>query len=408
LGWFSFRARVYRFCFKMRIGFFSWETKNSVPVGGVAEVVTYLAKALAKQGHEVHVFTRIGQGQAEHELIDGVHEHRCISPGCEDFIEYMDHVCDSMVSCFHYVENKFGKFDVLHAHDWHVVNAMANLKKNNNRDFVWTCHSTEYGRNGNNNYDNWFSGRVRYREWLGGFLSKKITTVSYGMRGELSGQYQVPQDKINVVYNGVNANDYEGKIDAGRIKERYGIWALDPVVLFMGRMCYQKGPDLLVEAIPDVLSYRDDTQFIFAGGGQDMIDHVNGRARYLGVGDNIHTLGYVGDSNEKHNLFKSCDMVCVPSRNEPFGIITLEAWAAAKPVVATDTGGPRELIENFYNGIKVYQQPDSIAWGIKYLLGDPTGESIRRMGENAKKTVRDYTWSQIAKNYVDVYDTLQD
>jgi len=387
----------------MRIGFFTWETKNSVPVGGVAEVVTYLSQALAQLGHEVHVFTRIGHGQPEHEVINGVHEHRCISPGCSDFIEYMDHVCDSMVSCFHYAEQKYGKFDVLHAHDWHVVNAMANIKKNKGYEFVWTCHSTEWGRNGNNNYDNWFSGRVRYREWLGGYLSKVTTTVSYAMKDELHNQYQVPRDKVEVLYNGVNASEFNGKIDPGRIKERYGIWPLDPVVLFVGRMCHQKGPDLLLEAVPDVLSMRNDTHFIFAGDGPNMIDHINGRAGYLGVGEHVHTIGYV-QNEDKHKLFKACDMVCVPSRNEPFGIITLEAWAAAKPVVATNVGGPREIIENFYNGIKVYQHPESIAWGIKYLFGDPTGMSIRRMGRNGKNSVKEYTWEEIAKKYLETYD----
>ncbi|MFH1125492.1 MAG: glycosyltransferase family 4 protein, partial [Candidatus Altiarchaeota archaeon] len=115
--------------------------------------------------------------------------------------------------------------------------------------------------------------------------------------------------------------------------------------------------------------------------------------------------GYV-HSMEKYNLFKSCDIVCVPSRNEPFGIITLEAWASSKPVVATDTGGPRELIQNFYNGIKVYQTPESIAWGLKYLLGDPTGESIRLMGENARKSVREFTWNQAAKKYTKLYENF--
>lgn len=389
----------------MRIGFFSWETKHSVPVGGVAEVVSNLAQALAKQGHEVHVFTRMGHGQPEHELINDYYEHRCVSPGCEDFIEYMDHMCDSMVSCFHHVEGRYGKFDVLHGHDWHVVNALANLKNHKGYDFVWTCHSTELGRNGNSYQDNWFSGRVRHREWLGGYLSKLVTTVSYSMKDELMREYQIPGDKIEVNYNGINASEFEGKIDPGRVKERYGIWPLDPVVLFMGRMCHQKGPDLLLEAVPDVLSFRNDTQFVFAGGGDSMINHINGRSHWLGVDGKVHTLGYVSEE-EKHELFKSCDMVCIPSRNEPFGIITLEAWASSKPVVATDIGGPREIVRNFYNGIKVDQHPSSIAWGIKYLLGDPTGESIRRMGDNAKRSVRDFTWSHIAKKYVSLYDGM--
>ncbi len=389
----------------MRIGFFTWESKYSVPVGGVAEVVSNLAEILAKMGHEVHVFTRIGGWQPEHELVNGVHEHRCVTPGSEDFIEYLDHMCDSMVSCFYHVERQYGRFDILHAHDWHVVNAMANLKKNRGYDFIWTCHSTEYGRNGNTHQDNWFSARVRHREWLGGYLAKKVTTVSYVMKDEIAREYQIPRDKIGVIYNGIYEDEFDGEIDAGKIKEKYGIWPLDPVVLFMGRMCHQKGPDILLEAVPNVISQRSDAHFIFAGGGDDMINHINGRAQYLGVNHNVHTVGYVA-GGQKVDLFKSCDMVCVPSRNEPFGIITLEAWAAHKPVVATDVGGPREIIQNFYNGIKVYGEPTSIAWGINYLLGDQSGDNIRRMGENAKKTVKDFTWRQIARKYIRLYDEL--
>lgn len=386
----------------MRIAFFSWETLNSIPVGGVAAVVSQVAESLAKLGHEVHVFTRLGAGQPEHEEINGVFEHRCISPGSEDFIEYMDHVCDSMVSCYHQVKSQVGEFDVLHAHDWHVVNAVANIFHNTGKYFVWTAHSTEWGRNGNSFNDNWFSARVSHREWMGGYLSKAVTTVSYTMKGELEHIYQIPEGKIHVIYNGVDLDKFVGEVDAGRVKERFGIWPLDPVVLFLGRMCHQKGPDLLLEAIPEVLSFRGDVKFVFAGGGDDMIGHIIGRSRYLGVDGSMRVLGYVSDEN-RVNLFKAADVVCIPSRNEPFGIITLEVWACGKAVVAADVGGPSEIIDNFRTGIKVYLTPESIAWGLKYLFGDPTGESIRQMGAEARKEVKKYDWKELAKQYVAVY-----
>ena len=389
----------------MRIGLFSWETKNSVSVGGVAEVVSNLGEALSELGHEVHTFTRIGANQPEHELTNGVMEHRCVSQGSDDFVEYMDGVCDSMAACLDYVEEEHGKLDVLHAHDWHVVNALANIKHNTGREFVWTCHSTEFGRNGNNHYDNWFSCRIRHREWLGGYLAKAVTTVSYGMRDEIGNEYNIPKEKVDVIYNGIKAGELSKPINAGRVKERYGIHPLAPVVLFVGRMCNQKGPDLLLEAVPHILSARGDAHFIFAGGGESMMDHIRGRAHWLGVGEKVHVLGYVS-TEDKEDLLRACDLVCAPSRNEPFGIVTLEAWAAGKPVVASDVGGPREIIKNMENGIKVYPTPESIAWGIKELLCDPSGEKIRRMSENAKKSAAEYSWPEIAKKYVQVYERV--
>jgi len=383
----------------MRIGIFSWESLNSIPVGGVAVHVTELAKALSRLGHEVHVFTRIGDGQKEYEIIDGVYEHRCISPGCDDFIEHMDHVCDSMVSCFHYVENKFGKFNILHAHDWHTVNALANIKNHRGYPFVWTCHSTEYGRNGNNFNPSWFSARIRHREWLGGYISSWVITVSNTMKYEIMREYQTPDWKIDVIYNGINLEKYNGTLDAGRIKEKYGVWPLDPVILFVGRMSYQKGPDLLVEAIPNVLNEHPEARFIFVGSG-GMIDHVNGRSWWLGIQDKIRVLGYVPE-NELLNLYKACDFVCIPSRNEPFGIVTLEAWASGKPVVGTDVGGMSEIIWNFVTGVKVYPTPESIAWGIKYFLNNP--DKIKWMSENCRVAAKDFGWDSIAKTTVDVY-----
>lgn len=386
----------------MRIAMFSWETLNSIPVGGVAAVVTQLSEALANSGHEVHVFTRICGGKLEHEKINGVYEHRCLVPGCEDFIEYMDHMCDSFVSCFHWVEKEYGKFDVVHGHDWHVVSALANIDANtDHKNIIWTAHSTEYGRNGNNHADSWFSARIRHREWLGSYVSKAVTTVSWIMRGELGREYQVPETKIHVIYNGIVTKHFKGTLDAGRIKEKYGFHPLDPLILFFGRIAYQKGPDLLLEAIPDIVNEFYNARFIFAGSG-DLINHINGRAHFLGVGDKIRTTGYVNET-EKLDLFKAADIVCVPSRNEPFGIITLEAWASGKPVVACDVGGPSEIIDNFRTGVKVSHEPHSIAWGIKYFLGDRSGVSLKVMESTLKAEADKYDWKQLAKQYVKVY-----
>ncbi len=388
---------------KLRIGLFSWESLNSIKVGGVAVHVTELAKSLADVGHEVHVFTRKGEWwQMDHEEIDGVFEHRVVFNSDQDFVQYMDNMCNAMASCFNFIEQKYGNFDIIHGHDWHVVNALTNIKYSKGYEFLMTFHSTEFGRNGNNHGDSWFSKRISHREWLGGYESSKVITVSGAMKYELMDLYQIPYDKIDVIYNGVSPKKFDNKIDAGAIKEKYGINPLCPVILFVGRMSYQKGPDLLVEAIPEVLS-NYNAHFIFAGSG-DMLNSIKGRIWQLGIWDNVTTLGYVSD-DELIKLFQACDVVCIPSRNEPFGIIALEAWAAGKPVVAADVGGLHEFIENFKTGIKVYyENPGSIAWGIKYLIGDP--EKVRQMGENCKIEVKKFDWNEIMKKTVGIYKEI--
>jgi len=388
----------------MRIGMFAWESLNSIAVGGVAVHVTELANALAMKGHEVHVFTRKGEWwQKEHEEINGVFEHRVVFGSDSDFIQYMDNMCNAMAGCFHFVEQKYGKFDILHGHDWHVVDALTNIKHSKNYNFLWSCHSTEWGRNGNNYNPSWFSRRISHREWLGGYESNQIITVSGVMKQELIHEYQIPERKINVIYNGISPKNFDLNVDPGRVKEKYFIHPLAPVVLFAGRLSYQKGPDLLLESVPDVLSDRPDTRFIFAGSG-DMKNHLYKRASELGVVDKIRVLGFVPD-DKLIELFKSCDLVCIPSRNEPFGIVVLEAWSAGKPVVATNVGGPSEIIENFVTGVKVYpNNPESIAWGIKYLINNP--EEIKKISENSLKAVKEFTWDKIADKTLDVYKKL--
>ncbi|MCK4652273.1 MAG: glycosyltransferase family 4 protein, partial [Methanosarcinales archaeon] len=98
----------------------------------------------------------------------------------------------------------------------------------------------------------------------------------------------------------------------------------------------------------------------------------------------------------------ACDLACVPSRNEPFGIVVLEAWDAAKPVIATDAV---HLIDNFSNGITGYMTPQSIAWCVNYSMGDL--ESTKKMGQNGKKLVETkYNWDRIADDTVKVYRKL--
>lgn len=188
------------------------------------------------------------------------------------------------------------------------------------------------------------------------------------------------------------------KIDLGSIKRHHGLHQCPTVVLFMGRMAYQKGPDLLVEAAARVLK-KNNAQFVIIGEGR-MRSHCEYQAKKLGIGNSCNFLGYAPDEIVI-DWFNSCDLVCVPSRNEPFGIVVLEAWDARKPVVASDAVA---LVENFKTGVITHKGPSSIAWGLNYVL---EGLGCNRMRENGYDLLKKrYNWKTISEKTFEVYEKV--
>jgi glycosyltransferase involved in cell wall biosynthesis len=360
----------------MRIGMFSWESLYSIKVGGVAHHVSELSEALAKRGHEVHVFTRRGDFDV-YDKINGVHYQRVDFDNSGSLVEQMESMSLAMYERFLKILTISGKFDTIHGHDWHPVPALNLIEREKSLSYVLTIHSTEWGRSGNNPGD----AEISRLEWLGGYESSRLIVTTRCMQDELTSVYSIPEGKIRIIPNGLVSGRIRKALDPGQVKERYGINPQAPVVLFCGRLSYQKGPDLLVEAIPQVLRERQDVQFVFMGEG-DMSSYCQRRAGELGVTDACRFLGYVPGS-EKQELFNACDLVCVPSRNEPFGIIVLEAWDAGKPVVATEAVS---IIRNFEDGLLAYIQPESIAWCINRLLKSPEEmKSLALAGQNRSK-----------------------
>ncbi len=386
----------------MRIALFSWESIHSISVGGVAFHVTELACALQRKGHQVHVFTRVGpHNQPWYECIHGVHYHRCPFQSSRDFIEEINNMCRSFVDSFFKVEDSIGRFDIIHAHDWLASNAAVWIKEGRGHKFILTIHSTEYGRCGNNFYGG-NSARIRDHERHGTFCADKVIAVSKALKGEIMWMYELPDWKVSVLYNGINYRNYDGWVDPAAVRRQYSIGPLDPVVLFVGRVVYQKGPDLLLEAIPHVLKYHNNAKFVFAGDGE-MRWHVEDRARHMGISHATRFLGYT-NGWKLVDLYKSCDAVCVPSRNEPFGIVILEAWAAGKPVIASSSGGPGEIVWHEVNGLKVYPHPDSVAWGIGTAFED--FDHARWMGRNGRVAVETaFSWDVIADQALTVYES---
>lgn len=383
----------------MRIAMLAWESLHSVSLGGVAVHVTELAAALDRKGNEVHVFTRIRwAGDWQYDNIQGVHYHRVPYNGAADIVDDVNNMCRAFVGAVFHVEDFMGApFDIVHAHDWMAANAMVWIKQGRGRKGIITMHSTEYGRCGNNFYGG-RAKRIMDHERNATFCADKVIAVSQLLKNEVMWIYNVPEGKANVIANGISYQQFNGYVDPGQIKAKYGIGPIDPTVVFVGRLTAQKGPDLLVAAIPHILKFHSNAKFLISGDG-DMRGQIEQTARNLGVAHACRFYG-VFPRGELIDVYKACDCVVVPSRNEPFGIVVLEAWAAGKPVVATHNG--TEFVWHNVNGFKVHATPDSIARGIGSMFAN--FDHARWMGSKGREAVeQSFSWDTIAEQTMGFY-----
>jgi glycosyltransferase involved in cell wall biosynthesis len=384
----------------MRVAMLSSESLHSITTGGLGVHVTELAAGLERRGHELHVITRRGEGQNDYDHIDGVHYHRIDHGLSENFVECMDFMCKAMAHKFHEVTAMIGKFELVHAHDWLAANAMKYVMDGFHMPGVLTMHSTEYGRDGNVFFDG-FAQWIRDAEAAGCHNASVVISVSHFLADEVKRIYQVPERKIHVVPNGVSYHAFDGQVDPAEVKGRYGIGPMAPTIFSPGRMTLQKSFDLLVEAVPLVLGSYPETKFIMGGPGPER-DAVIRKAHEMGVAGSIVFLEHV-PRWQYIDLMRAVDIVAIPSVNEPFGLVALEAWAAGKPVVATLAGGPREFIWHDVNGFLVDTNAGGLAHGIGSLLADH--DHCRALGHNGRQAVEDkYNWDKVAEYTHGVYD----
>ena len=389
----------------MRIAMFSWESLHSIFMGGLGVHVTELAAGLERRGHEIHVITRRKENLDSYSLVDGVHYHRIDHEVIEDnFLLSMEKMCEAMSSKFSEITSMVGHFDLIHAHDWLTGHAMRLTMQQYGIKALFSIHSTEYGRDGNVFFDG-FAKEIRDAEAEACFHADQIVCVSGFLAEEIERIYAVPHEKVHVVPNGVNYNAFDGFIDPAAIKSEYGIAPMAPTVFAAGRMSLQKGMDMLVEAIPLVLASYPDTRFVISGSGPEK-EKVVAIASDLGLNESIVFLDTL-PRNKYIDLMRAVDIVAVPSRNEPFGIVILEAWAAGKPVVATTAGGPREFVWHNINGFLVDANPGGIAHGLGSMLADH--EHCRALGANGRKACEDmFNWDNVASYTEGVYQFMLD
>ena len=282
---------------------------------------------------------------------------------------------------------------MIHAHDWLVAYCAKTLKQAYNMPIVSTIHATEAGRNSGIREQN--QKYINDTEWMLTYESTEVIVNSNYMKSELQRLFGLPFEKINVVPNGVNITNYSGIERDYEFRRKY---ALDneKMILFMGRLVYEKGVQYLIGAMPKILNYYHDAKLVIAGKG-GMIDELKQEVYNLGLSNKVCFAGYL-NGKDVGKMYKAADVSVFPSTYEPFGIVALEAMLAEIPVVVSDIGGLNEIVDHRQTGMKSYcGNSNSIADSILELLFDPS--LCSSIVKKAKAKVRnDYNWNKIAQD----------
>ncbi|MCM8711140.1 glycosyltransferase family 4 protein [Clostridium sp. SYSU_GA19001] len=387
----------------MKILMLSWEypPKN---IGGISNHVYFLSKSLKNLGHEVHVITCIEGDASIYEDDNGVFVHRVVpySIDTEDFTKWVMHLNFAMAEEAVRLINNTGKFHIIHVHDWLALYSAKLLKWSYNIPVVCTMHATEHGRNGGIRTD--MQRYISSAEWMLTYESWKVITCSEFMKDEVKNIFNIPDDKFSVIPNGISLENFNIDFDSIEFRRKY---ALDEekIIFYIGRHVYEKGIQLLIEAAPDIINSYKDVKFIIAGKGP-MTDELMERTKQLGLQSKVIFTGYM-DEEQKRKMYKVSDLAVFPSIYEPFGIVALEAMAAGCPVVVSEVGGLKEIIEHKVNGIKVLNgSKDSLKENIIDVLKD---EELRKViSKNGYNLAAEkYTWDKIAQSTVNLYEKVK-
>jgi len=278
-------------------------------------------------------------------------------------------------------------FDVVHAHDWMTFPAGLSVAALKGVPLVVHVHSTEFDRSGLS-----VDQRIYDIERRGMHGAIKVIAVSYLTKNQVTHQYGVDPAKVEVVYNAIEPNTN------GFDEEKYSIHKDEKIVLFLGRITMQKGPEYFLAAAKKVLEVMDNVKFVMAGSG-DMIRRTIEMAASMGIGHKVLFTGFLrGPDVEK--VFKMADLYVMPSVSEPFGIAPLEAMSHDVPVIISKQSGVSEVLTH---ALKVdFWDVNEMANKIIAVLKHPPLASTLR--QHGSFEVRRLSWVDAARQCVQVYE----
>ena len=384
----------------MRTLILSWEYPPLIE-GGLARHVRKLAETLAERGVEVHVLARGLEESPVEEECDGVVVHRVREPErpreLGEFVTWVEHMNADLLAAGVELGDRYD-FDVVHGHDWLVAVAGDHLAKRFRCPFVATIHATEYGR-----HQSWVDKHPQshihgVERWMANRAERVITCSAY-MREHVADIFGLEEERIAVIPNGIDPSELVPVDDLETLRSRFAA-PEDRLVLLVGRLVYEKGFQLALEALPGLIERVGSVRFLVAGSGTAE-QELREQARELGLAEHGTFLGWIGD-DVLHSLYRIADLTVVPSIYEPFGLVALEAMASGCPCLVADTGGLREVVPNEHVGLRFRSRDaDSLGQMAERLLTDAALRDT--LATEASEHVRTFDWVYATRQTADLY-----
>ncbi len=384
-----------------RVLILSWEYPPVIE-GGLARHVRKLAEELVGLGVHVDVLTR---GATALEDQGGVTVHRVPEPSwprdLDRFLGWVKQMNDDMLA----VGRALGEtrsYDLIHGHDWLVAHAAAALSEQMSIPYLTTIHATEHGR-----HQGWVDkapqSEIHATERWMARKADSVIACSHYMRGHAADIFDIDESRITVIPNGIDPSDLRPVDDLKALRAQFAK-PQEKLVLLVGRLVYEKGFQLALDALPGVIEKVGGVRFLVAGSGTHE-QELKAQASRLGLDEHGVFLGWIGD-DALHSLYRIADLCVVPSLYEPFGLVALEAMASGCPCIVADTGGLREVVpEGERVGLR-FNGGDAEHLGvmIERLLVD---ERLRdRLVAEASEHVLSFDWTDVASKTLGVYRDL--
>jgi glycogen(starch) synthase len=418
-----------------RVLLLSWEYPPVIE-GGLARHVCKLAEALVRQGVAVDVLTR-GSGTREAgdlsasalsptpegggagnpalqavrpanhavEKRRGVNVYRVREPSwprdLDRFVTWVEQMNEDMLAAGRVLAEEHD-YDLVHGHDWLVANASVALADRLGVGYATTIHATEHGR-----HQGWVQDQPQahihaVERWMAR-RADSVIVCSYYMRGHVADIFDIDEGRIAVIPNGIDPDELRPVGDLRALRREFAK-PEEKLVLLVGRLVYEKGFQLALDALPGVIERVENVRFLVAGSGTHEVE-LKAQAERLGLSAHGVFLGWIGD-DALHSLYRIADLCVVPSIYEPFGLVALEAMASGCPCIVADTGGLREVVPSGERVGLRFNGGDAEHLGvmIERLLVD--GELRDRLVAEASEHVLSFDWDDIARRTRTIYGEL--
>ncbi len=352
------------------------------------------------------MLSRGGEESPPEDEVGGVRVHRVREPtrpaDLNEFVAWVERMNSDMLAAGVELGDRYS-FEVVHGHDWLVANACDHLAKRFDAPLVTTIHATEHGR-----HQGWVDKHPQsyidgVERWITN-RSDRVIACSTFMRHQIADVFGVEEQRIEVIPNGIDPEDLQPHDDPGldRLRAQFA-GPGESLVLLVGRLVYEKGFQVALEALPEIIARFPNARFVVAGSGTHEHE-LRRQADELGLMEHGTFVGWIGD-DVLHSLYRIADVCVVPSIYEPFGLVALEAMASSCPCIVADTGGLREVVPHDEVGLRFRaRDPASLAEMTIRVLAD--AKLCRRLTADAFEHLRRFDWADVAERTGALYAEL--